>query len=97
MFIIFWPAAEWQLINNADSKTESGKSLQELVAPVSVLLYVHTEKPSGLLGTGARVQCFFTSTESIRLIRDGEPRTAISTFTQLLNSESSVPAFCISL
>ena len=26
----------------------------------------------------------FTSTETIRLIRDGEPRTAISTFTQLV-------------
>jgi len=31
------------------------------------------------------VQCF-TSTETIRAIRDGEPRTATSTFTQLLNS-----------
>ena len=31
------------------------------------------------------VHCCFTSTESIRLIKDGEPRTATSTFTQLLN------------
>ena len=30
---------------------------------------------------------FFTSTETIRLIRDGEPRTATSTSTQLLSSE----------
>ena len=30
------------------------------------------------------VQCCFTST--VRTIRDGEPRTATSTFTQLLNS-----------
>ena len=29
------------------------------------------------------VQCCFTPTESIRLIRDGEPRTATSTLTQL--------------
>ena len=29
----------------------------------------------------------FTSTETIRIIRDGEPRTATSTFTQLLSSE----------
>ena len=29
----------------------------------------------------------FTSTETIRLIRDGKPRTPTSTFTQLLNSE----------
>ena len=57
------------------------------------------QKPSGLLGTG--VQCCLTSTETIRLIRDGcsvlfyvhrdhkdygEPRAATSTFTQLLSS-----------
>ena len=35
-----------------------------------------------------QVQCCFTSTETIRTIRDGEPRTATSTFTQLLSSES---------
>ena len=34
-----------------------------------------------------QVQCCFTSTETIRTIRDGEPRTATSTFTQLLSSE----------
>ena len=28
-----------------------------------------------------------TSTDTIRTVRDGEPRTAISTFTQLLSSE----------
>ena len=33
------------------------------------------------------VQCCFTSTETIRLIRAGEHRTATSTFTQLLSSE----------
>ena len=32
------------------------------------------------------VQCCFTSTETIRTISDGEPRTATSTFTQLLSS-----------
>ena len=32
------------------------------------------------------VQCCFTSTETIRLVRTGRPRTATSTFTQLLNS-----------
>ena len=30
-------------------------------------------------------QCCFTSTETIRLIRDGDPRTAILTFTQPLS------------
>ena len=32
------------------------------------------------------VQCCFTSTETVRTVRDGEPRTATSTFTQLLSS-----------
>ena len=35
------------------------------------------------------VQSCFASTETIRLIRDGEPRTATSTFTQLLSSEKA--------
>ena len=34
-----------------------------------------------------QVQCCFTSTETVRTIKDGEPRTATSTFTQLLNSD----------
>ena len=33
------------------------------------------------------VQCCFTSTEIVRTIRDGEPGTATSTFTQFLSSE----------
>ena len=33
---------------------------------------------------GASFQCCFTSTETIRLIRDEGPKTATSTFTQLL-------------
>ena len=33
--------------------------------------------------------CCCTSTETIRLIRDGEPRTATSTFTQLLSSDTT--------
>ena len=36
------------------------------------------------------VQCCFTSTETVRTIRDGEPRTATSTSTQLLSSASSM-------
>ena len=37
---------------------------------------------------GLQVQCCFTSTKTITLIGDAEPRTAISTFTQLLSTES---------
>ena len=33
-----------------------------------------------------QVQCCFTSTETTRTIRDGEPRTAACTFTYLLSS-----------
>ena len=36
-----------------------------------------------------QVQCCFTSTETTRNIKDGEPRTATWTFTQLLSSESN--------
>ena len=36
---------------------------------------------------GHSFQSCFTSADTIRLIRDGEPRTATSTFTQLLSSE----------
>ena len=33
-----------------------------------------------------RLQCCFTSTETVRTIKDGKPRTATSSFTQLLRS-----------
>ena len=36
-----------------------------------------------------RVQCCFTSTETLMTIRDGKPRMATSTLTQLLNSENN--------
>ena len=36
---------------------------------------------------GTFSQRCFTSTETVRIIRDGEPRTATSTFTQPLSSE----------
>ena len=35
------------------------------------------------------LRCCLTSTETLRTIRDREPRTATSTFTQLLGSENS--------
>ena len=36
---------------------------------------------------GPFVQCCFTSTETIKTIRDGEPRTSTTTFTQLWSSD----------
>ena len=40
-----------------------------------------------------QVQCRFTSTETVRTIRDGEPRAATSTFTQFLGSDDR--SFCV--
>ena len=42
-----------------------------------------------------QVHCCFTSTEAIRTIGDGEPRTPTSTFTQLLNSASALLPQCL--
>ena len=62
-----------------------------LLAEVSALsshtlashIYVHTSFRSDFF-----FQCYLTSTENIvRTVRDGEPRTATSTSTQLLSSE----------
>ena len=39
------------------------------------------------LNAQVQVQCCFTSTETIRTIRDGETRTATSSLTQLLSSD----------
>ena len=38
----------------------------------------------------ARVQCCFTSPETVGTIRVGEPKTSTSTFTQLLSSGRAV-------
>ena len=43
-----------------------------------------------LLDVEIVVQCCFTSTETLRTIRDGEPRMATSTFTQLLSSDNKI-------
>ena len=37
-----------------------------------------------------QVQCCFTSTAAIRTVRNGEPRTATSTFTQLVTSAETL-------
>ena len=48
-------------------------------------LYFHTASE---LWHYVQVQCCFTSTETIKTIWDREPRTATSTFTQLLSSDT---------
>ena len=52
------------------------------------LLVMSDEEPRAL--KRCLLQCCFTSTETVRTIMDGEPRTTTSTFTQLLSSEGSV-------
>ena len=45
-------------------------------------------------GTIVQVQCCFTSAETM-INRDGEPRTATSTFTQLLSSGHGQAERCV--
>ena len=59
----------------------TGHWLVSRIFPVSVLPVCLARDPEKRL-----IQCCFTSTETIRLTRDGEARTATSTFTQLLSS-----------
>ena len=61
-----------------DVRKSSGKSV---VVVVVVMVMVMTS------GDEVKVQCCFRSTETIRTFRDGELRTATSTFTQLLSSK----------
>ena len=57
----------------------------EVTTLISIVLVV-ADDLFGLFGVEALFQSCFKSTETIRLIRDGMPRTATSTFTQLLIS-----------
>ena len=57
-----------------------------MVATVFILFYFY----KGQRRARRVVQCCFTFTETIRTIRDGEPRTSTSTLTHLLSSESSL-------
>ena len=52
---------------------------------------------TAVMERNSSVQCCFTSTETTRLIRDGEPRTSTSTFTQLSSSEYRVFKFSVAL
>ena len=71
---------------------ESEDKLEELLR---LLFYGHIEVQCSFLFYGhievqcSFVQCCFASTETVRTIRDVDPRTSTSSFTQLLNSEHS--------
>ena len=65
---------------SASLDTQCGTVDAELKVPSS-------ERRGTPVYSSVQVQCcFFTSTETVRTIRDGEPRTATSTFTHLLSS-----------
>ena len=70
-------------------KSRSGFELRFFCLPAQSL----TARPSRLTSFRRNavqvcsVLCCFTSTESVRTIRDGEPRTSTSTFTLHLSSE----------
>ena len=55
--------------------------------------FVHHSEHEQKIEAAFSFQCYFTSTETIRLIRDGEPRMATSTFTQLLSCVSGLSRF----
>ena len=50
--------------------------------PYGLLMTWSPRRPPRLSHVQVQVQCCLTSTESIRTVRDGEPRTATSTFTR---------------
>ena len=89
-----WPlswastGSQWPLFLYTDAAVGEECSLDtsnsHAVSPVHL---PNTSSVAGVTRTAAQVQFCFTSSETKRTIRDGEPRTAASTFTQLLGSE----------
>ena len=74
--------------DNVDCKTDEIQPLRCKVWGISIPIENNNKNPvSFQCCFTSTVQCCFTSTETIRLIRDGEPRAATSTFTQLLRSD----------
>ena len=65
------------------TSTESARTVGERRTATSTFTQLLSSEAS------CSVQCCFTSTETMRTVRDGElTQTAASTFTQLLSSES---------
>ena len=87
---------------DGEPRTSTSTFVLVLSSVRSMLLYV--QRPYGLSGTGSPgrpprlsywfwalfVQCCFTSTETVRTFRDGEPRTSTSTFVLVLSSVRSM-------
>ena len=58
-----------------------------------MVLYVHLDFHTALVFWNLLIHCCVMSTE-MRTIRDGEPRTSTSTFTQLPSSENLALEMC---
>ena len=64
----------------------STETIQTIRTSTSTLTQVLSSEVSTV---SVRVQCCFTSTETVQTIRNGEPRASTSTLTQVLSSEVS--------
>ena len=95
----------WKLIptTREEQIEEHWMSRSLLIGTISVLITSSVTLSGFTASFGlhllVQVPCCFTYTETIRTIRDMEPRTATSTFTQLLSSvfgKVQVQCFCTS-
>ena len=77
-----WPAP----VECCFTSTETVRTITYGRGAQDVHLDFHTAPD--LCQEGVSFQCCFTSTENVRTIRDGEPRTATSTFTLALSSDT---------
>ena len=64
---------------------DAGCKLSDMRCASSIRRRVHLSQPSHSSSSSSS-SMLFTSKETVRTVRDGEPRTATSTFTQLLSS-----------
>ena len=69
-----------------ETSTPSFTQLLSSVRWYTMLLYVHRDRTESS-DSSWFVQCCFTSTETVRTIRNKESRTSTSSLTQLLSSE----------
>ena len=77
------------------ASNESRRWVRGLYRSVTYCKATPTSNPYWLLLLllSCEVQSCFTCTETVRTVRDGEPRTTTSTFTQLLSSACGVSSF----
>ena len=72
-------------------RDKRSRGLEDRIVRKRLLIQLGRADLSPLILARRKVQCCFTSTETLRTIREGELRTATSTFTQLLSSAPEKP------